>query len=342
MWVLLAFGSALFAGLTAILAKIGVRDVDSDVATALRTVVVLLFAWLMVGLNGSIHGIGALSVHTWVFLALSGMATGASWLCYYRALQLGNVNQVAPVDKTSTVLTMLLAFLLLGEGFTPLKAAAMVLIGTGAFLMARPTRAAAKAVFNSKQTAIADDGTSPAVLVQATVQEQRITTMLPTRSTFTDHDATNAGVTGNPLGASKKATWLPYAIGAALFASLTAILGKVGIRDVDSTLGTAIRTCVVLVMAWGIVFARGKGRDVTKPSRHSLLFLALSGLATGASWLCYYRALQMGPASVVVPIDKLSIVVSIAFSGLVLREKLTPRATAGLLLLVAGTLLLLL
>jgi len=301
MWVLLAFGSALFAGATAILAKVGIRNTDSDVATALRTVVVLLFSWLMAWLTGATAGLHAVGARTWVFLALSGLATGASWLCYFRALQMGDVNKVTPIDKSSTVLTMLLAAIFLGEGITALKALAMALIGGGAYLMIQR----AKPAFASASVPAAENAAAPTA---------------------------NRG---------KSPAWLLYAVGSAVFASLTAILGKIGIENVNSTLGTAIRTGVVLVMAWSIVFMRGKQREAGRIDRRSLVFLVLSGFATGGSWLCYYGALQTGPASVVVPIDKLSILVSIAFSRVVFGEKLTAKAGAGLGMLVCGTLLLL-
>lgn len=291
MWVLFAFGSAFFAGITAILAKVGIRNTDSDTATAIRTVVVLLFSWLMAWISGSIGQLSSVSAKTWLFLALSGLATGASWLCYFRALQLGDVNKVAPIDKSSTVLTMLLAFLFLGESLTWLKAAAMALIGAGAYLM----------IQRKRETVSAAEGAKP----------------------------------------RKNPAWLLYALGSAVFASLTAILGKIGIEGVDSTLGTAIRTGVVLVMAWAIVFGRGKQKTIRQIDGHSYLFLILSGFATGGSWLCYYRALQTGPASVVVPIDKLSILVSILFARIAFHERLTVKAGAGLAMIVAGTLLLL-
>lgn len=310
MWVLFAFGSALFAGVTAILAKVGIRNTDSDVATAIRTVVVLLFSWLMAWLTGSTAGLNAVSGRTWLFLVLSGFATGASWLCYFRALQMGDVNKVAPIDKSSTVLTMLLAFIFLGEALTPLKVLAMVLIGGGAYLMIQRKAAPAQAA-----TAV-----EPATELVAVA------------------DGTGGMV---KAARAKNPAWLLYALGSAVFASLTSILGKIGIENVNSTLGTAIRTGVVLVMAWAIVFARGKQREVRKVDRHSYLFLVLSGFATGGSWLCYYRALQLGPASVVVPIDKLSILVSIAFSRVVFGERLTAKSGIGLGLLVCGTLILL-
>lgn len=289
MWILFAFASAVFAGLTAILAKCGVKNTDSNVATAVRTGVVLLFSWVMVFAAGAQFGLAAISGKTLLFLVLSGLATGVSWLCYFRALQLGDVNKVTPIDKSSTILTMLLAFLFLGEPITYLKSGAMLLIGGGTYLMIQKKESAGADISHKKHSL----------------------------------------------------AWMFYAIGAAVFASLTSILGKVGIEGVDSTLGTAIRTVVVLFMAWIVVFVTGKQKTIQTIDKKSWLFLLLSGFATGGSWLCYYRALQTGPASVVVPIDKLSILVTIAFSGLVLKEKLTVKAGIGLVLITAGTLLLL-
>ncbi|HHU50459.1 MAG TPA: EamA family transporter [Firmicutes bacterium] len=287
MWILFAFGSAVFAGLTAILSKIGIKDTDSNVATAIRTVVVLVFSWLMVFIVGSQRTLADVSGRTLLFLILSGLATGASWLCYFKALQIGDVNKVTPIDKSSTVLTIILAFILLGEKITLLKAIAVLLIGSGTYLM----------VHKKKETK-------------------------------------SVSSTSN--------LWLVYAFGAAIFASLTAILGKVGIEGIESNLGTAIRTVVVLIMAWLIVFVTKKQKTIKDIDEKSWIFLILSGFATGGSWLCYYRALQTGPASVVVPIDKLSIVFTIAFSYFFLKEKLTAKSTAGLVLIVAGTLSLLL
>lgn len=286
MWVLFAFGSALFAGVTSILAKCGIRHTDSNVATAIRTIVVLFFSWVMVFLTGAQGGLAAVEAKTWVFLILSGLATGASWLCYFRALQLGDINKVVPIDKSSTVLTMLLAFVFLQEDISPMKVGCMVLIGGGTMLM------------------------------------------------ITRREVSHPEKKGR--------AWLLYACLSALFASLTAILGKVGIQGIDSNLGTAIRTGVVLVMAWVVVFVTGREKEIRGIPRKELFYICLSGLATGASWLCYYRALQDGLASVVVPIDKLSILVTIAFSWLVFHEKLSKKAMAGLLLIVAGTLLMLL
>ncbi len=280
LWLFFAFGSALFAGLTAVLAKIGIENVNSTLATAVRTAVVLVFSWLMVFIVGSQDGIGSISARTLLFLVLSGLATGASWLCYFRALQLGDVNKVAPIDKSSTVLTILLAFILLGEPISLPQVAGVVCIGAGTLMMIARTQ----------------EG-----------------------------------------GAVKSSRWLIYALLSAVFASLTSIFGKIGVEDVESNLGTAIRTAVVLVMAWLMVFITGEQKGIRLISRRSWLFLILSGLATGASWLCYYRALQDGPASVVVPIDKLSILVTIIFSGVVLKEKLTRRAAVGLVLILIGT-----
>ena len=283
MWILFAAGSALFAGVTAILAKCGIRKTDSTVATAIRTLVVLAFAWTMVFVVGSQGEIRNIGPTTLLFLLLSGLATGASWLCYFKALQLGDINKVVPIDKSSTVLTILLAFFLLGEPIGLPQGIGVVLIGTGTFLMLEKRSPAA--------------GCAP-----------------------------------------QCGSWMLYAFGSAVFASLTAILGKAGIQGVESNLGTAIRTGVVLVMAWLMVLVTGKAGAVRQGPRRELAFICLSGVATGASWLCYYRALQSGPASVVVPIDKLSILVTVAFSRLVFQERLTSRSAAGLALIVAGTL----
>lgn len=285
MWVLFAFGSALFAGLTAVLAKCGIKKTDSDIATAIRTGVVLVFSWLMVFIAGSAGNITALSAETWLFLVLSGLATGASWLCYFRALQTGDVNKVVPIDKSSTVLTIILAFIFLGEKVTLLKAVAVVLIGAGTVLM---------------------------------IEKK-------------DVSETKPGKRG----------WFIYAVLSAVFAAMTSILGKIGIDGVESNLGTAIRTAVVLVMAWLIVFLKGKKRQLTNIPKSELGFICLSGLATGASWLCCYKALQDGLASVVVPIDKLSILVSVGFSAAVFKERLSKKSAAGLLLIVVGTLMML-
>ena len=287
MWIALAFGSAFFAGVTSILAKCGIRKTDSTVATAIRTVIVLAFSWLMVFVVGSQSQIGALGGKTLLFLVLSGGATGASWLCYFKALQLGDINKVVPIDKSSVVLTILLAFLLLGEPIGLSQGVGVVLIGAGTFLMIEKKTAA---------------------------------------------EGTPAQGKG----------WMLYAFGSAVFASLTSILGKVGIEGVESNLGTAVRTAVVLVMAWLMVLVTGKAGAVRQVPGKELAFICLSGLATGASWLCYYRALQDGLASVVVPVDKLSILVTVAFSRLVFHERLTARSGWGLALITAGTLVMLL
>lgn len=285
MWILFAFGSALFAGLTSILAKCGIKNTDSNVATALRTIVVLIFSWIMVFITGSHNTLSDISSKTLIFLILSGISTGASWLCYFRALQIGDVNKVTTIDKSSTILTMLMAFILLGEEITLIKGIAMILIGVGTYLM-----------ITKKENVVVNN---------------------------------------------KNNTWLIYALGSAIFASLTSILGKIGIEGVDSTLGTAIRTIVVLIMAWIVVFVTKKQNAIKDIDKNSWIFLVLSGLATGGSWLCYYKALQTGPASVVVPIDKLSILVTIAFSYIIFKEKLNKKSSLGLLLIIIGTLSLL-
>ena len=282
MWLIMAALSAFFAGLTSILAKCGIKKTDSDVATALRTIVVVLFSWVMVlivGSAGTITDIGAKSL---AFLILSGIATGASWICYFKALSIGNVNKVVPVDKSSTVLTVILAIVLFGEtNHLAVKLIGTVLLAVGIFLM-----------IEKKQEDVKET----------------------------------------------KSGWLPFAIGSAVFAALTTILAKVGITGVESNLGTAIRTVIVLVMAWIIVLIRGKQKALKSLDKKELRFIALSGLATGGSWLCYYYAIQKGIVSVVVPIDKMSIVITIVFSYYVFKEKLSRKAFAGLLLMVIGTL----
>ena len=281
MWLFFALGSAFFAGITAVLAKIEIENVNSTLATALRTVVVLAFSWLMVFVVGSQGGIAQISGTTLLFLMLSGLSTGASWLCYFKALQLGDVNKVAPIDKSSTVLTILLAFIFLGEPVSIPQALGVVGIGVGTLLM----------------------------IAKKEVED----------------------------GKPHSKAWLVYAFLSAVFASLTSIFGKIGVENVESNLGTAIRTIVVLVMAWVMVFVTGEQKGIRSIGKKSWVFLFLSGITTGLSWLCYYRALQDGPASVVVPIDKLSILVTIVFSWIVLKEKLTPKAAVGLVLILAGT-----
>lgn len=285
MWILYAFGSALFAGATSILAKIGIEEVDSHLATALRTIVVLVFSWLMVFIVGSQNQLTAISIKSYVFLILSGMATGASWLCYFKALQLGDVNKVVPIDKSSTILTMILAFVFLKEDITISMISGMIAIGIGTYLM-----------------------------IQKKEEEQKQV---------------------------KNKIWLIYAVLSAVFASLTSILAKVGIENVESNLGTAIRTIVVLIMAWIIVFLQKKHGQVKNISKKSFVFIGLSGIATGASWICYYKALHDGLASIVVPIDKLSILVTVAFAYIFLREKLSRSSMVGLILITVGTLSLL-
>lgn len=282
MWILFAVGSAFFAGVTSILAKCGIEKTDSNVATAVRTIVVLVFSWLMVLVVGSQSAITEVPGRTMLFLVLSGLATGASWLCYFRALQIGDVNRVVPIDKSSTVLTILLALIFLHEGISWKKGIAVAVIALGIILMIQKKETGEK---NTK----------------------------------------------------KGKSWFIYAVLSAVFASLTAILGKIGISGVESNLGTAIRTTVVLLMAWLMVLVTGKQSEIKEISRKELIFICTSGLATGASWLCYYKALQDGPASVVVPIDKLSILVTVAFSHVVFHEKLDKKSALGLLLLTAGT-----
>ena len=284
MWVIFAFLSAFFAGITSILAKCGIRKTDSNVATFIRTIIVLLFSLLMVMIVGSFPTLKNLSAKTILFLVLSGLSTGASWLCYFRALQKGNINKVVPIDKSSTVLTIILATIFLGESITLYKTLGIIAIGLGTLMM------------------------------------------------IEKKDTENK---------TEEKGWLFYAILSAVFASLTSILGKVGIECVESNLGTAIRTVVVIVMSFVMVSVTGKVKEIKRIDKKELVFILLSGLSTGASWLFYYRALQDGEASIVVPIDKLSILVTIAFSYFVFKEKLGKKALIGLILIVVGTLVLL-
>lgn len=285
MWMFYAVGSSFFAGITAILAKCGIKKTDSNVATAIRTVIVLLFSWLMVLITGTGGQIFRIEGRVFLFLVLSGLATGASWLCYFRALQKGDINKVVPIDKSSTVLTILLAIIFFQEGISGVKILSILMISVGTILMI---------------------------------------------------DKKDMGSNSQ----NQSSGWVIYAVLSAIFASLTAILGKIGIAGIDSNLGTAIRTTVVLAMAWLMVLLTGKQKEIRKTEKKELFFICLSGVATGASWLCYYRALKDGPASVVVPIDKLSMLVTIAFSWIVFHEKLTGKAAAGVILITIGTVLL--
>ena len=283
IWIIAAILSAFFAGLTSILAKCGIKKTDSDLATALRTIVVLIFSWIMVFVVGSFNTISQIEGKSLIFLVLSGLATGASWMCYFKALSIGDINKVVPIDKSSTVLTVLLAIICFGETSNlVMKLIATIILAVGIFLMVEKKQREAK-------------------------QESK--------------------------------SWMIYAILAAVFAALTSILAKMGISGVESNLGTAIRTGVVLIMAWVIVFARGKQKQMKSINKKELLFIGLSGIATGASWLCYYYAIQNGDVSVVVPIDKLSIIVTVIFSYFVFKEKLSKKAFIGLCLMVVGTLL---
>ena len=286
MWIIFAFSSALFAGITSILAKCGIKKTDSTVATAVRTIVVLIFSWIMVLISGSQSQIISITGRTWIFLMLSGLATGASWLCYFNALQLGDINKVVPIDKSSVILTILLAFIFLHEEINLPKTIGVGLIGIGTFMM----------------------------------------------------------IERKDIAAGQKAEgvrWLFYAVGSAVFASLTSILGKIGISGVESNLGTAIRTGVVLLMAWIMVVAERKQQQIKTIPKEEFKFICLSGIATGSSWLCYYKALQDGLANVVVPIDKFSILVTVVFSYFVFHERLSMKALIGLILMVMGTLVML-
>lgn len=280
MWILFAVGSAFFAGATSVLAKAGIKSVSSDFATAFRTGVVLIFSWLMVFVVGCQNAVSTITPRALVFLALSGTATGLSWLCYFKALSIGNLSKVVAVDKSSTFLTILLALIFFHEPFHWLTGLGIAVMIAGTALMLEK-------------------------------------------------------------GDAKKGEkgWLFYAAGSAVFAALQSILGKVGVQDMDSTLATALRTVVVLIFAWAIVLGKKEGGDWKKMTRRDAVLLVLSGITTGASWLCYYRALQTGRASVVVPIDKCSMLFAVALSAIFLKEKQTRRSLLALALVVAGTLM---
>ena len=281
MWITAAVLSAVFAGLTAILAKSGIRKTSSNLATALRTIVVLIFSIIMVFVVGSQQKIKEIAPVSWIFLVLSGLATGASWMCYFKALSIGDVNKVVPIDKSSTILSVLLAILIFNETNNLIvKLFGTALIGAGTYLM---------------------------------IEKKRATE-------------------------TKNTKWILYAVLSAIFAALTSVLAKIGISGVESNLGTAIRTAVVLIMAWGIVLAKGEQKQLKGINKKELVFIALSGLATGASWLCYYYAIQNGVMSVVVPIDKMSILITVLFSVVFLKEKMSFKSIFGLIVMSVGTL----
>lgn len=281
MWITAAVLSAVFAGLTAILAKCGIRNTSSNLATALRTLVVLIFSIIMVFVVGSQQTIKEIAPVSWIFLVLSGLATGASWMCYFKALSIGDVNKVVPIDKSSTILSVLLAILIFNETNNLIvKLFGTALIGAGTYLM---------------------------------IEKKRATE-------------------------TKNTKWILYAVLSAIFAALTSVLAKMGISGVESNLGTAIRTAVVLIMAWGIVLAKGEQKQLKGLNKKELVFIALSGLATGASWLCYYYAIQNGVVSVVIPIDKMSVLITVLFSVVFLKEKMSFKSIFGLIVMSVGTL----
>ena len=389
MWILYALGSSFFAGVTAVLAKCGIKRTDSTVATAIRTVVVLLFSWLMVCLVTPRTQLSLPSGKTLCFLILSGLCTGASWLCYFRALQLGRINPVMAVDKSSTVLTVLFSFLFLQEPFTWWKGFGVVLLAVGPFLMldlgsnkhkdshAPETQQGAQHTMDSSasQKECLDTNFKPQESIPSS--EKRTAACMPTIS-VTDTSVQNAkssqdsfnqsvqtmgtiedGMSGKPIApaqtadlvnkaevpqtAVRRATfrWLPYAVGSAVFAALTSILGKVGIVGVESNFGTALRTGVVLLMAWLMIPLTNKGGALRAVPKNELGFICLSGIATGASWLCFYKALQGGPAGAVSAVDKCSILFTVLFSRLFFGERLTKTGTVGLIAMMLGTLTLL-
>ena len=371
MWIFLAVLSAFFAGVTTVLAKRGIKNADSDVSTAIRTGVVLLMAFLMTVVSGSLGGLKAVGGKNLLFLVLSGFATGTSWLCYFKALKDGDVSKIVPIDKSSVVMTMLLSFLLFSEKATAAKICGMVLVAVGIFLMIetkkKPTppaplpagtagsdpaiqkgepadNAGAKngaALQGPKGAAVGNDALSSMPQASASVDGAQDST--PQASAFETGvqifpPQSGAAANEAALPAKKSRGWLWYALLSAVFATLTSVLGKAGIDGVESSLGTFIRTAVVLIVSWVLVFVKGKGGEVKKISGRDLVFILLSGFATGASWLCYFKALKDGTLSVVTAIDKCSVAFSVGLSALLFREKISLRAFIGLLILLGGTL----
>jgi bacterial/archaeal transporter family protein len=290
MSIILALLAALFASFTAILAKIGIEDVDSNLATAVRTIVVVIMAYLMVVITGQTGNIMAVSAKSFIFLVLSGLTTGLSWLAFFKAIQIGDVSKVVPIDKASVVLTILLSFLVLREPATMPVVAGGVIISIGTFVLIgkdKKKKTQRKKVFNTK-------------------------------------------------------SYIFLAIMSAVFAALTNILAKIGIEDVDSNVATFIRTVVIILFAWGIVFFQGTVKELKKISKKSYIFLILSGAATGFSWLCYFAALAIGKVSIVNPIDKFSVVLTMILSFIILKEKPTKSTVTGAVLITIGTALLIL
>lgn len=299
MWIVYAVGAAFFAGITSILGKMGVKTTPSSLATTLRTVVVLIFAGLMVAIAGSFPTMATISAKTWVFLVLSGIATGGSWLCFFRALQIGPVSKIAVIDKSSIILTVLLAIFLLNERYHLwIQLFGITLIAIGTFMMME----------RKKKRAVTHE--------------------------TTPHTPSSSPQT---INLPHKSSWLIYALASAIFASLTAIFGKVGIENVEPNLGTFIRTVVVLIMAYLVTFVKKEFVSLRTISVKETVYMVLSGIATGASWLCYWKAMHDGPASVIAPIDKLSILVTIALAWIFFKEKQSKMALSGLAILVAGT-----
>lgn len=288
MSIILALLAALFASFTAILAKIGIEKVDSNLATAVRTVVVVIMAYLMVAITGQTDSIFNISMKSYIFLILSGLTTGMSWLCFFKAIQIGDVSKVVPIDKASVVLTILLSFIILGEPATAFVVSGGIIISIGTFVLIgkeKKNDRKKKKGFNTK-------------------------------------------------------SYIFLAVLSAVFAALTNILAKIGIEDVDSNVATFIRTVVIILFAWGIVFFQGTFKELKNISKKSYLFLLLSGAATGLSWLCYFAALALGKVSIVNPIDKFSVVLTMVLSFIILKEKPTKNTIAGAILITIGTALL--
>lgn len=285
MSIVLAILAAVFAALTSILAKIGIKNVDSNLATAIRTIVVVIMALIVVLITGQFHAVFDVEGQALIFIVLSGITTGLSWLFFFKALQIGDVSKVVSIDKSSIVMTIILSFIILQEPTTPLVIAGGVIIAIGTFLLIGKNNSGKKEKFSQ--------------------------------------------------------SYIFLAILGAVFAALTSILAKIGINnEVDSNVATFIRTIVIIIFAWAIVFFQGTVKQMKDITKKSYLFLGLSGMATGFSWLCYFAAIAIGKVSVVAPIDKFSVVITIILSFFILKEKPTRNTMFGAIVITVGTVLL--
>ena len=281
MYIIYALLASVFSGLTSVFAKTGIKNIDSLLATFLRTIVISLFLFLIVIWKENLNEIFLLDKKTILFLILSGISNTLLWICYFKALDLGTVSKVTPVDKTSIVLTLILSSLFLNEKITTIKIISIVLILSGTFL---------------------------------TIKKES--------------------------KGSKDNKWIIYAILTAVFTSTTTVLSKIGIESTNTTLITFLRTIVVLIILTTITLFKKKYKSIKDIEKRSWLFIILSGLSTSLSWLFYFKALALGEASIVFPIEKLSLVVSILISIIFLKEKVNKKQIIGIIIIVIGTSLL--